>query len=109
LNAGVARTFHRLFPRSELFLLAEGRHFVQIDEPEQVSSLILTLPRDASLPVPTTQVCPLPTPWDSWVARLTYIAFSASTLLLAPAFLLDRWRVYRQVQRVFQRDSMIGV
>lgn len=44
LNEGVARRFHELFPRSELFLLPGARHFVQMDEPEQVARLILALP-----------------------------------------------------------------
>lgn len=39
LNTSVARTFHRLFPRSEL--LPGARHYVQIDEPEHVARLIL--------------------------------------------------------------------
>jgi haloalkane dehalogenase len=44
LNADVARRFHALFPRSELFLLPTARHYVQVDEPEQVARLILALP-----------------------------------------------------------------
>lgn len=44
LNEGVARRFHELFPKSELFLLPGARHFVQMDEPEQVARLILALP-----------------------------------------------------------------
>jgi pimeloyl-ACP methyl ester carboxylesterase len=44
LNEGVARRFQVLFPESELFLLPGARHFVQMDEPEQVSRLILALP-----------------------------------------------------------------
>jgi haloalkane dehalogenase len=43
LNAGVARRFHDLFPTSELFLLPGARHYVQIDEPEQVAHLLLSL------------------------------------------------------------------
>ena len=31
-------------PGSELFLIAGARHFVQLDEPEQVARLILTMP-----------------------------------------------------------------
>jgi pimeloyl-ACP methyl ester carboxylesterase len=45
LNAGVARRFHDLFPTSELFLLPGARHYVQIDEPEQVAHLLLSTPR----------------------------------------------------------------
>ena len=44
LNAGVARKFHELFPSSDLFLLPGARHFVQMDEPEQVADLILSVP-----------------------------------------------------------------
>jgi haloalkane dehalogenase len=47
LNAGVARRFHDLFPTSELFLLPGARHFVQIDEPEQVAHLLLATARTA--------------------------------------------------------------
>jgi pimeloyl-ACP methyl ester carboxylesterase len=45
LNSGVARTFHELFPGSELFLIPGAQHFVQLDEPEQVAKLILAMPR----------------------------------------------------------------
>ena len=44
LNAGVARRFHALFPTSELFLLSGARHYVQLDEPQQVAQLILAIP-----------------------------------------------------------------
>jgi haloalkane dehalogenase len=44
LNSRVARRFHELLPTSELFLLPGARHYVQMDEPEQVARLILTLP-----------------------------------------------------------------
>ena len=44
LNSGVARTFHDLFPGSELFLIPGAQHFVQLDEPEQVGRLILAMP-----------------------------------------------------------------
>ena len=44
LNVRVAKRFQALFPRSELFLLPTARHYVQVDEPEQVARLILTLP-----------------------------------------------------------------
>jgi haloalkane dehalogenase len=44
LNAGVARCFHGLLPTSELFLLPDACHYVQLDEPQQVARLILTLP-----------------------------------------------------------------
>jgi haloalkane dehalogenase len=45
LNAPVARRFHELFPTSELFLLEGARHYVQLDEPQQVARLILTTPQ----------------------------------------------------------------
>lgn len=44
LNSGVARRFHELFPTSDLFLLPDANHFVQIDEPEEVARLLLSLP-----------------------------------------------------------------
>lgn len=44
LNKGVAQKFHELFARSDLFLLPGARHFVQMDEPEEVARLILTTP-----------------------------------------------------------------
>ena len=44
LKRGVARRFHDLFPTSELFLLPGARHYVQIDEPEEVARLILSTP-----------------------------------------------------------------
>lgn len=44
LNKGVAEAFHELFPGSDLFLLASARHFVQMDEPEEVARLILSTP-----------------------------------------------------------------
>jgi len=44
LNKGVAQKFHELFPASDLFLLPGARHFVQMDEPEEVARLILSVP-----------------------------------------------------------------
>src|SRR5262249_19889871 len=44
LNSGVAQRFHELFPGSDLFLLPTARHFVQMDEPEEVGRLILSAP-----------------------------------------------------------------
>src|SRR6266545_2267946 len=44
LNKGVAQRFHELFPASDLFLLPSARHFVQMDEPEEVARLILSTP-----------------------------------------------------------------
>jgi pimeloyl-ACP methyl ester carboxylesterase len=48
LNSGVARTFHEFLPESELFLIPGARHFVQLDEPEQVGRLILAMPSSGS-------------------------------------------------------------
>src|SRR5215468_1565781 len=48
LNSGVARTFHEFLPESELFLIPSARHFVQLDEPEQVAGLILAMPTQGS-------------------------------------------------------------
>jgi haloalkane dehalogenase len=48
LNKRVARKFHELFPTSELFLVPTAKHYVQIDEPEEVARLILSTPTDPS-------------------------------------------------------------
>jgi pimeloyl-ACP methyl ester carboxylesterase len=48
LNSGVARTFHEFFPGSELFLISGARHFVQLDEPQEVARLILEMPAPQS-------------------------------------------------------------
>jgi haloalkane dehalogenase len=42
LNPGVARRFAALFPGSELHLLPDAGHYVQVDEPERVAALLLT-------------------------------------------------------------------
>jgi pimeloyl-ACP methyl ester carboxylesterase len=42
LNRGVAQSFHQLFPGSELVILRSARHFVQMDEPEEVARLIFS-------------------------------------------------------------------
>jgi haloalkane dehalogenase len=44
LNRGVAKSFHEFFPTSELFLLSGARHYVQMDEPEEVARLISSMP-----------------------------------------------------------------
>ena len=49
LNRGVAQKFHALFPTSDLFFLPNARHFVQMDEPEEVARLILSTPVSSSL------------------------------------------------------------
>lgn len=40
LNPRVARNFAALFPHSELHLLDRARHYVQVDQPQQVADLI---------------------------------------------------------------------
>jgi haloalkane dehalogenase len=45
LNQRVARRLHELLPTSELFLVPGARHYVQMDEPQQVARLILALAR----------------------------------------------------------------
>jgi pimeloyl-ACP methyl ester carboxylesterase len=40
LNAGGGRRFAALFPHSELHLLENAGHYVQVDEPEKVADLI---------------------------------------------------------------------
>ena len=44
LNTRVAKRFHRLFPNSELCLLKDARHYVQIDNPGEVARLLLSIP-----------------------------------------------------------------
>jgi pimeloyl-ACP methyl ester carboxylesterase len=41
LNTRVARRFAALFPNSELRLLSDAGHYVQVDDPEQVADLVL--------------------------------------------------------------------
>lgn len=43
LNKEVGQSFHKLFPKSELFLLSGARHYVQMDEPKEVGRLILSM------------------------------------------------------------------
>lgn len=43
LNPGVANEFHRLFPRSDLFLIANAAHYVQLDQPDRVAEIISTV------------------------------------------------------------------
>jgi pimeloyl-ACP methyl ester carboxylesterase len=42
LNTDVARWFSRQFPRSDLHLLPNARHYVQVDRPLEVSRLVLS-------------------------------------------------------------------
>jgi haloalkane dehalogenase len=40
LNPRVAKNFASLFPNSELHLLDDAGHFVQVDQPREVADLI---------------------------------------------------------------------
>ena len=48
LKLGCCRTFHQYLSGSELFLFWGAKHFVQMDEPEQVARLILAMPSSGS-------------------------------------------------------------
>jgi pimeloyl-ACP methyl ester carboxylesterase len=48
LNPRVARNFADLFPDSELHLLSDAGHYVQVDAPERVAGLILSKSRHAT-------------------------------------------------------------
>jgi pimeloyl-ACP methyl ester carboxylesterase len=50
LNARVARNFAGLFPQSELHLLEDAGHYVQVDAPERVADLMLRESRHATHP-----------------------------------------------------------
>jgi pimeloyl-ACP methyl ester carboxylesterase len=41
LSPGVARAFGAAFPGSEVFLIPDAGHYVQVDEPEEVARLVL--------------------------------------------------------------------
>ncbi len=43
LNKAVAERFHELFPEADLFLVPGAGHYVQVDEPEKVADLILSM------------------------------------------------------------------
>jgi pimeloyl-ACP methyl ester carboxylesterase len=58
LNKGVAQRFHELFSASELFLVPGARHFVQMDEPEQVARLILAMPFEGEMREAPSKVLP---------------------------------------------------
>src|SRR5262245_1087337 len=45
LNPGVARAFGAAFPGSEVFLIPNAGHYVQVDEPEEVARLVLAAGR----------------------------------------------------------------
>jgi pimeloyl-ACP methyl ester carboxylesterase len=105
LNEGVAREFHKLLPDSELFLLPEGRHFVQIDEPEQVARHILemSLAKTTLAEVPKTAAPRQDS--DRLRYRIMYLVFGLMNIVLAPIFLVDRWLIFRRVQKIFQADN----
>jgi haloalkane dehalogenase len=44
LNSGIARSLHDAAPVSELFILPDAHHNLQIDEPRRVAELLLTIP-----------------------------------------------------------------
>lgn len=44
LNSGVAKDLHELFLNSELHLIENAGHFVQVDKPEQVAALLRDFP-----------------------------------------------------------------
>ncbi len=46
LNTGVARDLATLFPRSEVFIVEDAAHYVQLDRPGRVAELILAAPTD---------------------------------------------------------------
>lgn len=46
LNSGVAETFHQLFINSELNLIKNAGHFVQVDKPHEVAKLLVAFPHD---------------------------------------------------------------
>jgi len=50
LNVRVARHFHQLLPTSQLHLLPDARHYVQMDAPADVAGLILATGRSGSSP-----------------------------------------------------------
>jgi haloalkane dehalogenase len=48
LHTGIARALHDAAPASELFVLPDARHNLQIDEPRQVAELLLAIPSGPS-------------------------------------------------------------
>ncbi len=46
LNAGVAADLHKLFPNSELYLVENAGHFVQVDKPRRVAKLLRNFPEN---------------------------------------------------------------
>jgi len=47
LNSGIARALHEAAPASELFILPDAHHNLQIDEPRRVAQLLMTIPSSA--------------------------------------------------------------
>ncbi len=44
LNSDIARAFHDAIPASELFILPDAHHNLQIDQPRRVADLLMTIP-----------------------------------------------------------------
>lgn len=105
LNEGVARAFHALFPDSELLLLPEGRHFVQIDNPEQVAEAILTLPMKAVSSATARYKSSYTRASAGMLYRAMYVAFGLMNIVFVLPILVDRWLLYRRVQRIFKMDN----
>ncbi len=49
LNTDIARALHEAAPASELFILPDAHHNLQIDEPTRVAELLLAIPTDLDI------------------------------------------------------------
>jgi pimeloyl-ACP methyl ester carboxylesterase len=49
LNAGVAKEFHNIFPNSQLNLVKNAGHFVQVDAPKRVAHLLTSFMKSNNL------------------------------------------------------------
>lgn len=106
LNAGVARDFHRLFPNSQLHLLPNGRHFVQIDEPEAVARHILSMPAPTPVYTYRVTIAPHAVAIDApWLFRLMYLLFTIVNIVGLPVILIDRLFIWLRVQRTCRQDN----
>ena len=52
LNIGVAETFHNLFANSELFIIENAGHYIQLDQPKLVSELIIEFANENANNIP---------------------------------------------------------
>jgi haloalkane dehalogenase len=43
LNVNVAKQFNKMIPGSTLDIIADASHYVQVDQPEQVAGILITL------------------------------------------------------------------